>query len=54
MTTIDGTGDSEGEIRKLGCGVILGVESSLPEGPVAFCPAVILQIIEFEPGELKQ
>ena len=35
MTTFGGTGGSEGEIRKPGCGVDLGVERSLPEGPVA-------------------
>ena len=35
MTTFGGTGGSEGEIRKPGCGVVLGVERSLPEGLVA-------------------
>ena len=38
-TTFGGTGGNEGESRKPGCGVVLGVGRSLPEGPGASCPA---------------
>ena len=38
-TTFGGTGGNEGESRKPGCEVVLGVGRSLPEGPAASSPA---------------